>query len=106
MTAVTRTLTTQAAAVAGVALVTLGLYAWSSAAAWALSADRVEAAAWCVRLAAVAALAAGQVLFAGAVVPGVFGTRGTLERRYALISGVVAGLATTGAAVLTVLAGW
>ena len=105
-----RTLATQAAAVLGVALVTLGLYVWSSAAAWSLRADRVQMAAWCVRLAAVAAAAAGQLPFALVVVPGVFGGAGRPRDRhenvYAVVCAVVTALCLVAAAVLAALARW
>ena len=101
---------TQAATLLGVALVTLGLYAFGSAEALAQRATRPEVAAWAVRSLAVAAIAGGQLLFATGVIPGVFGRggvgrRGPFETAYGLATGLLALLsAVAGAALLAAAA--
>lgn len=110
MNSISRAFLTQGAALCGVAMVTLGLFAWSASGALGVPADRAQTAAWSVRCFSAAAIAGGQVLFALVVVPGLFrGTtlkRGTLELAYALAMGLLALLSVVAGTALAAAAGW
>ena len=98
----------QAAALAGVTLVMVGLYGLGAAEAWAQRAARVEVATWSARCASIAAIATGQVLFAWFVLPGVSrrARRGWLGTAYGVAFALVAVLALVGAVATGLAAGW
>lgn len=94
-------------AIAGAACVAGGIWLFNTAAVrateWAPQLSAVAKLTWALRCGGIAAVAAGQLLFAIAVVPAVF-RRGTLEQVYAIVAGVtviLAGVAAVSLAAAT-----
>ena len=84
------------AALLGIALVAIGLYALNFAPAWSQRAGRPESFVWGIRLGAIGTLALAQVAFGLLVLPSFFAP-GRFERRLALAGGAVAILCLAGA---------
>lgn len=109
MSTVSRAILTQTATLAGVSAVTAGVWVFCGSGVWSVGAHHTEAAAWSIRCFALAMMALGQVIFALAVLPGMFARPGSgraLEHAWALAMGLTALLAAVAGGALYAAAEW